>query len=317
MEGTEASVVIVRRGDPLQALLVACLFSGPLIYKPYDFVLRYPKEQLEERFWKNLDHLAEMAILGHASGIIHFHEQSVIDLIRKTYGYKRAVLRVPPGCVDDFRTDGSTPKLSSSDGQTHIVYASGLARQTSGTQRTNFDDQYHDFRRVLDQGFHLHLYIAYRRPQDTVRGLIRYFELADENPRFHIESSLPYQELVVDLAKYDYAYCHFPLLDSQILPEFHGALANNFFTYLDAGLPVICSPDTTAYASLVSRYGIGLVLENDGFADLRLRLRDVSYTDLVTNVSLMRTRLMHPAKELAAFVKDIASLAPEEQRHSV
>lgn len=308
----KADVTIARRGNPLEAVLALLFGPGKTVYRPYDFVLRYPPEALKEMFWESAVHLAEAHLLKHADGVMHLHEDVALQFIRDNYGYEGPGLILRPGCMDEFCKTPRLPKLSEVDGGIHVVYAAGLARRNADQRMVGKSDNYDDFVKILEQGMHLHLYVPYLTQTDMEDGLLHYFELRERFPNFHMEKTLPYEELALDLTKYDYAYCYAPRRGTTRLREFEGNLSNNFYTYIDAGLPVICCPDSWAMAKLVKEDGIGIVVPDGGIDMLGEMLDGVDHDQLRKNVVAARPSLMYPADEFLAFLHSICETLGEE-----
>ena len=249
--------------------------------------------------------MAEAFVLKHVDGLFHFHDEDAIRVIRENYGYKAPAMQGRPGCMDEFRIRPGHPKLSKADGGIHIVYAAGLARLGADPAKVGPSAQYHDFVQVVEQGLHLHVYIAYRKSEDRESGLVQYFELADRYPNFHIEDTLPYGRLMDELTRYDYAYCHFPKRGSRRFDEFFGFITNNFYTYMDAGLPVICSPDTFAVADIVKRYGLGVVAKDVDVPRLGEILKNLDVSMLSSNIEAATPNLLYKHDKILAFITSI------------
>ncbi len=296
-------LTIARRGEPAETALVSLFGPGKIVYKPYDFVLRYPREiERPERYF------AEEFVLQRADGLIHFHEDGVALYLKERYGYGQPAIQVRPGCMDEFCIRPGDPKLSELDGEIHLVYAAGLARSYSDLRKVGDSDHYDEFVQMLEQGLHLHVYIAYQRPSDRNGGLRHYFDLADRYDNFHIEETLPYSELVRELTRYDYAYDYFAMrsrtmrLDEDVL--FRG-LSNQFYTYLDAGLPVICSHECLGMAELVQRYQLGVILDAGEIGHLGSILHGLDRDTLVANTASARPHLLYESDKLVSFVREL------------
>ena len=305
---TRSTVTVARRGSPQETAIVALFSTGRLIYKPYDFVHRYNKEYTQERLRTTPEsHYAEDYVMRRSDGLIHYHDDAAIQYLKETYGYDTPALQVRPGCMDDFRSMPELPKLSDRDGEIHIAFAAGLARRSSDTKIMGESDHYDEFVKLLDQGLHLHVYIAYQTQKDRESDLKHYFDLADKYPRyFHPEKTLPYSQLVRDLTKYDYGYAYLVRRPwSQREPVFYSSVSNNFYTYLDAGLPVLLAETYWAQADLVNQYQMGLVLKPEELGRLGEMLRATNREKLVANIEAARPNLLYESDKFISFVKDL------------
>lgn len=302
-------VIIARRGDLVEVALALAVGDAPVIYRPYDFVLRYPKAMVEEDLrGGSVPHLAEAFVLRHAAGLSHTHDAAVVRHVRTEFGFAGRAALVCPGCMDDFVPEQPLPKLSAADGGIHLVYAAGLSRRRKDPRRFGFSDHYDDFVSLLEQGLHLHVHVAYATPDDWEVGLRHYAELPSRYPNFHLEATVPYRDLVRELTKYDVALCYFPARGSTKSPLFWGNMSNNFYTYIDAGLPVVSAPDTTTMAALVRQHEIGLVVEPGELATLGDTLRDADLDAWRRNVARARPALMHDSRALVELVRSIGGI---------
>jgi len=303
-----ASIVIARRGNPYDAALAVLFGSSVSLYKPYDFVLRYPPELIPSLFPRSEPHLAEQFILRHVAGLMHFHDEAAIQFVREHYGFSGRALQVRPEFVEEIAPESSHPKLSDTDGDIHLVYAAGLARVNADSRKTGASNQHEDFLRIVEQGLHLHVHIAYEKPEDRTGGLIPYYELAERCANFHIERSLPYNELLQALTRYDYAFSYFEKGNSEVSDAFTGPVTNNFYAYLEAGLPVLCSTYTWAVAEIVERHGIGIVLQDGDVSRLGSILRESNRLEFVANIVSSKPSMTYKAEEFLDFVRELSGL---------
>ena len=290
-----AKVVIARRGDIHSVALARMFYSGKVIYKAYDFISRYPFEYQDD-----VRLAAEKYVIEHVDGIIHFHEEEAIDYLKSLYKITCPIVQLRPMCMDEFIPGKKPTKLSEKDGEIHIVYAAGLFRSYSNPFLTGDSNHYDEFKEITSQGIHIHVYIAYRRDSDEDYGLKPYFDLAKACPYFHIEQTLPYSELIDVLTQYDFAYAYFDMEQTVRLKPFNSGVSNNFFTYLDVGLPIISSESTYTQARLIREFSIGLVINREEIQGIKKLLHEFDIDLYTKNRLIARQNLMHEGKKLAS-----------------
>jgi hypothetical protein len=186
-----------------------------------------------------------------------------------------------------LRPQRSLSKLSAHDGELHLVHAHGVgfAGKNPMERHIQFWDRW---RIILEQGIHIHAYTSYKNLSDP--RMSEYHKLSQDFPNFHLEKSVEYDELLLLLTQYDYALAHQNNEDSPLRREFWYHLSNNFFTYLDAGLPIITSPTVLAYAHYVSTLKIGVVVSDEELKSLKSILERQNLSLLINNVKLARSK---------------------------
>lgn len=193
-------------------------------------------------------HTLEKTAIELSTGRL-FVSDYTLQLARKKYNFnidKTLVLYnyIP---LDDFPTLRKE-KLSNYDGETHIVYSSGLSISDYRGDAPKF------LKRLANEEIHVHIHGIFEN-EETKRV---YLKLA-ENKYIHLERTLPPRKLINELTKYDYGLIYYPKnRQSQML---HTSLPNKFFEYISAGLPVLSS----SYKSLkmfIEKYRVGLVFDD-------------------------------------------------------
>lgn len=303
-----ADTVIARRGDSQAAVLARLFSKGRLIFKPYDFRVRLPREMVSPLEWE-----AECFNITHADAVMHLHGAELGDLIAREFGARCPIVSVRPQCLPEFC---APPLMKNSLGdEIHIGYAAGIAA-ASATERKG--DRLGGFnvglldkiKRISAQGIHFHVYIAYRLTDDRFQDFIEYER---DCAYFHIHDTLPYDELIPRLGSYDFGFVHasYPTF-SRIRPEYRGPAGNSVFSYLEAGIPLICSEANSGILKLVTQNGIGVVVAGDAMANLDAVLRNCDYSRLLENVEKAKQDLAYPLEELRAAVGHGGEVAPRE-----
>lgn len=120
----------------------------------------------------------------------------------------------------------------------------------------------------------------------TGSGYEPYLDLAEKNRLFSYRFAIPQDQLVGVLAGSDFGLFYFDYSNALEAGFFHKTtFGSKTFNYLEARLPVLVSSTTEYMAKVVSKYGIGLVIENFSEIDhLHDMLRDTDMNTLLKNI---------------------------------
>ena len=80
--------------------------------------------------------------------------------------------------------------------------------------------------------------------------------------------------MLVHFTKYDWAFFHLPKEKVNLYPGFDQFAINRFYAYVQAGIPIICSPYTPFVERLVKQYGIGISIPDEEIVNLRSHLEN-------------------------------------------
>ncbi len=274
----DPDVIVARPKVTAPAIIFG---NAPVVYNSYDiYSFTRPKEYADP-----FEMEGEQFRFENADAIIHKGQEDEIDLcLRPRYDINAPVLHFHPCCWKRYFVPQNLPRLSQMDGELHIVYT-GLVEPPSTDKRLNGEVHFLDTARLITaQGLHFHIYYSPQlgRSDDYYR---EYFELAEQNDRFHFHSGLGYEELCSEIARYDYGW---NVLDYRytVMPElWHKMVSTNkIFTYLEAGLPMIVGSKNEYIASFVQKQGIGIDMDWYDLQSLSERLGDVDYDRLKANV---------------------------------
>lgn len=228
----------------------------PVIYDVHDFSsLRFGFEYVSDKGQN-----AERYCLENASGIIHKGADLEIDYYRNA-GYKitAPVLQFQDYCVEEYIVKKPLPKLSDKDGEIHIVYTGMVVpmKASSKFKYAQFDELAEIF---AAQQIHFHIY-----PVQYQKGSLSWYEdFARKTPYFHLHETLPIYKLTEEISQYDYgSWIQFTEGTPVIQEYLNSAIGNKFFTYLEAGLPIIVRDQIAYGAKLIDQYGIGIAVSKD------------------------------------------------------
>ena len=317
-----AQVVVFARRGHWEGMLTRLFYDGKVIFRPGDLHTWLPGYDRQA-----VALLAERYLLERCEGVYHNYSPEVAEWLRDTMEIKGPLEFIPPACVPELGPAERLPKLSDRDGEYHIVYAASLGYQKEKGciskdrgPMTTLDK----FRAIASQGIHLHLFHPFLDESHTLPGMEPYFQLARESPYFHIERALPYEELLVELTKYDFGLSH-ATIDPRLPPlptrfPIHGFPKNffiyegaevpclidhlpaSFWTYVEAGLPIIGTPTQRFVSETIERNGLGLTIAESAMSMLRQRLQELNRKDLERQVLEARSRLILNHEKLCTLI---------------
>lgn len=138
-------------------------------------------------------------------------------------------------------------KLSSTDGETHIVYAGTITSQTEG----HHYDLREIFKEIADHQLHIHIYAS--------REDAAYERMAQESKYIHYHGHLNQRALMKELTRYDYGWAGFN--DTKNKTHLDVCLPNKTFEYISCGLPVLSYPHKTL-TDFIEGNKVGFILNN-------------------------------------------------------
>ncbi|MCC7447215.1 MAG: hypothetical protein IT324_07350 [Anaerolineae bacterium] len=281
MERVTARVVILSSKASRDDLLLARVaWSGRTIYRAREFAMRAPRELIKES-----QYLAEKYQLEHADGVFHIYADGAMDILKREHTIPCPALSVRPYCVPELGPHRKLPKFSAADGRLHVVYIASVAAQTRDARVAGQAMHLDTWAKIVEQGIHLHVYDAHNVLVTREPGYEGYIELAARSPYFHIERFVPYPILLEQLTQYDWGMPYFDLKGGITLREgFYTAIGNNYYTYFQAGLPVITSPTSEDMAKIATQYGVGIAVTSDDIPHLAEILRAQDMSQLIANV---------------------------------
>lgn len=278
---------------------------APFIHDMQDVLVNYHGPEPHLR-WVRHELPFEKACLAGADGVIgHCLEPRVGS---RTFGIPRPHPRglfFPLLCDNDqFKQIAQLPYGPDS---IHLVYAgviSGSHRNPSVYGITQFHGL---IRQLNEQGIHFHIYPSPTlHPSDTRE----YQDYARNYPFFHLHDSVPQDKLAQEIGQYHFGILPFYKGASSLRPDkYRYATTLKMFNFLESGIPVLVSPDLTFQHWLLSRYGVGITLEQHNLSALATLLRNLNYPTIRMQVSLVREQLSLRRRmpDLLNFYQEVAS----------
>jgi len=243
------SLVATCRGSSRYALAPGVLWSGRFVYRPYPFAHRESDGRLDA-----LEAESERWVLNRADAVYHFFADEAVDGLRAQLGFRCPAAAIPPACVPELGPSAVRERLASLDGGPHVAYVAGFNRR--GEQLAPYLETLPaKLGSLLEAGYHVHVYGRGASADDFHESLAEVVS----HPCFHVEPPRAFDKLLDELTAYDWGFYDFDIDRVGMRPGFERFASNGFYTYLQAGVPVIVSPTTPTYTELTERFGAGLV----------------------------------------------------------
>lgn len=147
-------------------------------------------------------------------------------------------------------------KLSDEDGEIHIVNAGQIPLEST----KNTDSIWELYPKITSQKMHFHVYM--KIDDETTK---KFRKIEKSEPYFHYEGYLTKDNLVEELAKYDYgAYLATKNIPDSKKKHFTmTAVGYRVFDYISAYLPILCCNEAMAIAKIVEINNAGYSLDYD------------------------------------------------------
>lgn len=249
----KARVLFMRGSTGYQGLLSRIFFDGRFVFCS-DLKITHADQDPEAMIAQ-----AERFMLRHCDLILHSYPEEVTSWLKHKFQLNTQIAVIAHACVAELGPETRLPKLSSRDGALHLVWAAGPGRKivpprTADGVPVDFLEK---IRTIVNQKVHFHFYLPFVDESNLPPYFREYFEFRRESAYYHIERAVSYDRLLVELTQYDWAVFHNTLFGDIPGEERYQMLPNGFFTYIQAGLPVLYSPTSPYYGRILERYGVG------------------------------------------------------------
>ncbi len=318
--------VIFGKANPnLPVALFRILFNQtPFIYFPYDIRCQYshpnPVYAMKTRGLSRAEIKAERFCFEHADGIMHKGSPEELKhlngrMLGDNIKLSKHQITFHPYCSKEFCVPINKNKLSKIDNEIHTVYLTTGGEINRETYKIFFDFA----KRLITQKIHYHLYVGkiISSKIDRTQEFIKKNKDYPNFKYFHIEESRNPKEIVKEISKYDFGLLsHFleenltPIEQEERLFELEQgfAVTNKVSTYMEAGIPVLCSPEIAFSHKLYDNYKI-LPLPNPNIKNLNEKLHRIDYKQLEKNLLKAREDFDMDKNfpRLEKFVKEIVA----------
>ena len=262
------------------------LSKWPVILDAYDYTgITAGLENLNDKTKHE-----EKYCLENADGIIHKGPDYEIDYYRQ-HGYAITCpeLNWLDYCDEDIWVNTKQKKLSKSDGEHHLVYTGGVSN--------NPELKYIYFiplaKELAKQKIHFHIYPKFAEHRFSYEKSKVYIDLAKNEKYFHFHRTLPLNDLIKEISKYDWGlWVH----SADVSKRTHSEKAktgsgNKIFTYLEAGLPMIVSTSRVYGKKIIEENKIGISIDDSDWNKFDKLIQSEDYDQLHKNVLNVREEL--------------------------
>ncbi len=236
----------------------------------------------------------------NVAGIIHRGPIFEIEYYKKN-GYKIncPIISYQDFCNKKFFIEKNQKKLSDIDSELHIVSMGSGMNHLSIPKMIN---------RIIKQKIHFHLYLV---PYSSLNVGIydQCYRLDKENEYFHLEETVPFNNIHKELSKYDYG--------AMILPEEYTkryqkeykktCLSYRLFNWFEAGLPVIMSNWYEYMSDIINQNKTGFSINEKQIDELKKITDEQDINSLIKNVYKFREKyeISKNNKEIIRFYDEI------------
>jgi hypothetical protein len=211
------------------------------------------------------------------------------------YRIPRLSIFFPEYCWD-FKSPTPTKKLSTDGHEIHVVSIGNFGFEKTGEGEWGYLDI---ARRFIRQEIHFHIYQHWFWHNASKTEKDYYFEdyltLADESPFFHIHPTVPMDHLTEEISQYDFGInVVSSLLNKSPLKKYHPAHFRNCLSlrnidYLDAGLPVVISPQLSLQRFMLRRFGASVDGNQGFFHESTSKLRPLMHPEVLLSLAKKRS----------------------------
>ncbi len=249
--------------------VVMDLHNGPIMWG----IENLSKEQYEK----------DKYCFENVNGIIYRGPDFEVDYYKKhNYKITCPLLNYFDYCNEDFFVKDKTKKLSSEDGEYHLVNIG------SGMQSTFIPDM---LKRFFKQKIHFHIYLV---PYSTVWNVYqKYAEMNRKEKYFHLHGAVPFNQVQNEIAQYDFGAIIRPTeLMNHCTPEAMKIAARSYrqYNFFEAGLPLIISDRLEYLTQIIEKNNIGFGVSNNDIDNLKKLIDNYDYNDLKKNVLKFREK---------------------------
>ena len=251
-----------------------------------DIVFVWNKEGVE------LDFFSERFACERCDGLIFGYSPEVCEILKSRYHITAPMLEFHSYVCDEFISDDNG-KSSDVDRDIHLVYG-GTVAPSYLPERFLGDVQFHGLiEKLTRQGIYFDIYTSpYGSPRVFKQLYSDYILSSEKNPLFTFKKGLPPDEATREFSKYDLGAMIY-LYDRGTSHEEHNRtrLSDKFFTYLEAGLPILISEEAQFIAKLVKEHEIGIVVSQKDLDNISEIINSYDREKLNANVKKAREEL--------------------------
>ena len=263
---------------------VVCEFNdiGSVYAEREAMCRRFPAHEVD------FDVAMERYVCNYADGFVHQWNPAIEGELRTLHGGLPPAIEFQPYACSEF-SHYSDEKWSSQDGILRFVYAGNVCPVSANTPGELFPGRYlpETAESLCAQGFALDVLQDPSKYEHFWDPENRYATAMQRFPRFQMKKGVTADDLARAICHYDYGMMLLkfdPTISRVTETKLRLSIANKFFAYLEAGLPLVVTAEFRAMAAIVEKYGIGIAVplaETDRLNEL---LRGADYQAMAANV---------------------------------
>jgi hypothetical protein len=234
------------------------------------------------------DAAMERFILHHADGLVYQWKPAIEAELANVHGAAPPAVQFQPYPCAEFLAH-SADKLSKQDGVIRFVYAGNPCPVAHNTPGGLFPGRYlpETAEALCAQGFAVDVFMDPSKFDWFHDNEGRYGLAKQRFPAFRMLKGVAPGEVSQLISRYDYGLMALKLdmSESRITAvKWRNEMANKFFAYLEAGLPLLVSAELQYMAELVEEWGIGIVASSDELPRIAARVQAFDYDRAAANV---------------------------------
>ena len=229
----------------------------------------------------------EAAVLNAADHIVHKLPEPAWITLRDAYDLQcwgSTVLNYPHSRFSR-RTERRNPQTLP-----HVVYAGGIVPYEIALTRGHGNHVFDDLIQLTAADtFELSIYVNQNAREMPWHQHEHYFDLQETHKHFHFERGLPYDSVTQALSRFDAGIFFDNVRLSSYNPaHFEFNISSKFFTYLEAGLPVVVYEEAEAMADLVRSFGLGTTYRAQELHTIVPAVREIVGNDYLGGIEAFR-----------------------------
>lgn len=244
-----------------------------------------------------LDLFSEKYACEKCDGLIFGYSEKVGEILKGRHSISSPVLEFNSYPCDEFIREANS-KYSDRDDKIHLVYGGNVAPSRAPEEYFG-DCQFHGLiDQLTGQGLYFDIHILYTNFRKFKQDYGDYLLKSEKNLLFNFKQGMILEDATKEFSKYDFGLMiyHFnkggfdkgTCIMNEHIPM---RLADKFFTYLEAGLPMIISEELHYTAEIVNKYDMGIVVSQSDFGNLSEIISRHDREKLITNVKKAREEL--------------------------
>lgn len=244
-----------------------------------------------------LDLFSERFACERCDGLIFGYTAKAGEILKSRYSINGPMLEFNSYPCDEFISEKGD-KYSDRDGKIHLVYGGNVALSRLPEQYFG-DCQFHSLiDKLTRQGIYFDIFILDASLRRIKRDYGDYLLMSEENPFFNFKQGMILENATKEFSKYDFGMMVYDFYKGTFhkgtcIMEEHipMRLADKFFTYLEAGLPILISEELKYGAMLVKEHEMGIVVSHKDLDNLSEIIKSYDREKLRANVKRAREEL--------------------------